>query len=101
MSQTIDAGRMFSAINDNADIRDTGYIHRRTGEIVFVYGRERDVAIYMGDDWVAETALYYPTAAASPDEWIEIPKYHGCRAGADDFVAGFLSEHDFGSWSFC
>jgi hypothetical protein len=117
-----DDGLMYCAVSDNryARARDTGFINRVTGEIVFVYDDEED-AEALGGRYARAAAVFARAAVeASPDQWIGIPRRfrlprfheHWCdvrltrgrgdcncpakdrkEEDADEFIARFLREH--------
>jgi hypothetical protein len=72
----IDMGLMFSAIEDQYDsggIRDTAYLNRRTGDIVFLPETDEEGALEWGIS-TEEIAEQRAEVESQPDDWVEIPK---------------------------
>lgn len=93
-----DDGLMFSAIADFSHERgfeETGYLNRRTGEIVFVVDGELKAEAWYGPDVASDAVFDRAAVAASPEDWIEIPKYVRGFDGDNEeaFIHRFLQEH--------
>ena len=74
---------------------DRGYLNPRTGEIVFVSDKEGVTAALLGDETAVDYVFNRATVEASPDDWIEIPKFS--RETRDEeqtkFMKDFLRKH--------
>jgi hypothetical protein len=96
MKLKIDDGLMYSAISNAEEAAGQpeckGYLNRKTGEIAFVYRPYGEADTWYGE--VAGTGGLRKRAEMdrSPDEWLEIPKYHG-GCSEDEFIRDFLGEH--------
>ena len=93
----IDSGHMFSAINDLTDgPSGCGFIHRRTGEILFVNDDDVDESTWYGKDVAINNVFERAVVEASPEQWVEIPRYDRCMMGRDreeEFIRDFLEEN--------
>jgi hypothetical protein len=103
----VDWGVLFCAIKDASQWggqETTGFLNRRTGEIVFVpeTGREDDDVDIESFDarWgrgaAVESIFDRATLDAAPDDWIEIPKYDRLADGRDreeEFIDEFLRDN--------
>lgn len=92
----VDLDMLFIAIGSNEHGFDyTGFLHRRTGEILFVYEEERAVAGFMGEEHVADAVFDRATVEAAPEDWVEIPKYDWREWGRhqeEEFLREFFQE---------
>jgi hypothetical protein len=75
--------------------QDRFYIHRKTGEIICIFDKEGEVDRYFGDGVATDAIANRSRLYASPDEWVEIPKYdtrvYG-RGNEDKFIRDFFEE---------
>jgi hypothetical protein len=99
MKMKILSGMMFSAISqvDDPSYQDKGFLNRKTGEVVFLLNHQENAEGVVGEAAAAAMAADRADVAASPDDWIEIPKYYGRMLddddGAERFIGDFLEEH--------
>jgi hypothetical protein len=71
----------------------TGFLHRTTGEIVFISECEGETAAWFGTDVAVDEVFDRARIDTAPDEWVEIPKHYGDAEDEDVFIQQFLSEH--------
>jgi hypothetical protein len=75
---------------------DKAFLHRGTGEIVFIYENVGDAEAMVGKDAAIDGVFDRTHIDASPDEWLEIPKFasrfDGC-GNEEAFIQRFLQEH--------
>jgi hypothetical protein len=72
-----DDGLMYSAISDHPrDLgpNDTGYLNRRTGEIVFLTPTSDEATGWCGEEIAFEMVGKRASTENRPSDWIEIPK---------------------------
>ena len=94
----IDLGKLYSAVEEHADgPQDTGFLNKRTGEIVFVPDNEGQHAAWCGEDVAVDAVFDRAAVEANPSEWLEIPKIPGHPAchdiDRDEHIRDFLREH--------
>jgi hypothetical protein len=102
----IDSGNMLCAVSAAAASvglpESKAFLHRSTGQIVFFHEKESDDESCGGPHAMVDAASNRARVAASPDEWLAIPKYLGPswdrRTDEDDdseeaFICRFLAEH--------
>jgi hypothetical protein len=70
-----------------------GHLNRKSGRLVFVSENEGECDKYLGPNVAAESAASRAEVAASPDEWVQVPKYRDDR-DPDAFIATFLTQHE-------
>lgn len=99
---SFDEGLMYCAIDGAADRASnqcgfplqTGFIHRTTGEIIFVPTDNGRVDDYAGMDVAVDMVFDRARLDANPEQWAEIPKYDGPDGGEDAFIHRFLEENN-------
>jgi hypothetical protein len=94
-SLRIDQGMMYVAVKPHRGCRthpDQAYLHRRTGEIVFVAETAAEAERYGVPR--LETAACRAAIERRPSDWLAIPEYLGSWYDdeLDDFIRAFLQE---------
>jgi len=64
---------MYAAIANPHHEGETGYLNRKSGEILFVFANDEDAEDCFGCS-AAENASFRARIAANPEEWIEVPR---------------------------
>jgi hypothetical protein len=67
------SGLMYAAITSPHHEGETGYINRKSGEILFVFENDEDAEDCFGCSG-AENASRRARIAANPEEWIAVPR---------------------------
>jgi hypothetical protein len=101
----IDDGMMYCAISNVEESvgvpESTGFLNRRTGEIVFLHQAEGETDAMWGTDAAVDAVFDRAGIDASPADWVEIPKYDSRVEGRDNedaFIRRFLALHGI-EWS--
>jgi hypothetical protein len=75
---SFDYDMMYLAISDTqrkqGGCPDTGYLNRKTGQIVFLPDSEGQAASWCGTDYAVDSVFDRAHIESSTDEWIKIPK---------------------------
>jgi hypothetical protein len=92
----IDLGRMLRAISPGGEKpgmpEETAFLHRTTGQIVFLTENEGDADTVCVTTEVIAGGFDRAGVDNSPDKWIEIPKCH-TAGNEEEFIREFLAEH--------
>lgn len=68
-----DSGLMYAAISSPHHAGETGYLNRKSGEILFVFEKDEDAEECFGCS-AAENTSFRAHIAANPEEWIAVPR---------------------------
>ena len=96
----VDHGLLVTAMSSSSDgPGGTGYLHRRSGQIVFVFEDEERADGWVGNEAMVDAGFTAAIIAEAPDDWVKIPTYDrppGVRheeIDLDPFIAEFFKDN--------
>jgi hypothetical protein len=76
--------------------QETAYLHRQTGEIIFLFRDEETAESWWGPPTVPDHRANRERREAGPHDWITIPKNRNWRyVDEDDFIREIFEEHGY------
>jgi hypothetical protein len=92
----INLGSMLRAISPRGEKhgmpQETAFLHRMTGQIVFLTQDEGHAEVVCLTAEVAAGVFHRTSLDSFPDKWIQIPKCPS-EGNEEEFIRGFLAEH--------